>query len=72
MIQQHKKSSSDTEILEIPENKKNLKMLNWISGLHLLQPTLPKDENDWMNVAVARYYGIKGIKTVLSNVKDNN
>lgn len=71
MIQQHKESRSNTDILEIPENKQDLKVLNRISGLHLLQPILPEDENDWMNVAVARYYGIKGIKTRKSGVKND-
>ncbi len=35
-----------------------------LSGLHLLFYKMSADENDWRNVAFARYYGIKGIRMI--------
>ena len=37
---------------------------NLMSGLHLPSYNLTEDENNWKNVAFARYYGIKGIKVI--------
>ena len=33
-----------------------------LSGYRLLFYKMSDDENDWRNVAFARYYGIKGIR----------
>ena len=57
------KQSNSKEILEVPEYKKGSTKLNWASGRHLQNPALTSDENEWINVAFARYYGIKGIRT---------
>lgn len=66
MILAHKTSNSE-RILEIPDFEQNSEILNWVSGQHLMQPSLSEDATDWMNVAVARYYNIKGIRTVRKN-----
>lgn len=64
-IQYHKQLNAAT-VLEITEYKykEQLNMLYKISGGHLMQATLSTNENHWQNVAVARYYGIKGIRMV--------
>ena len=71
MIQQYKESDQK-DVLEIPEFNQNSQVINWISGLHLMQPTLSHDEHVWNNVAVARYFGIKGIRTGMSGVRLDN
>ena len=35
-----------------------------LSGLHLLFFQMSEDENDWRNVAFARYYGLKAVRMV--------
>ena len=39
------------------------------SGLHILYYEMTKNENDWRNVAFARYFGIRGIRLVDENVE---
>ncbi len=63
MISTHKKTNCH-EVLVVPAFSKHSNLMNWISGQHLIEPALTGDENDWKNVAVARYYGIKGIRTI--------
>ncbi len=72
MIQNHKQLHKDT-ILEIFEygDKEYLNKLYKMSGGHLLQATLSVNENHWQNVAVARYYGIKGIRMVKKDKETN-
>lgn len=36
--------------------------MNHASGLHLIYYKMSENENDWRNVAFARYYGLKGIR----------
>ena len=65
MIQYHKQLNRKT-ILEIPEYRFNydLNLVNGLSAGHLLFVTfLSEEENDWRNVAVARFYGIKGVRS---------
>ena len=38
--------------------------VNLVSGLHIPNYDLDEDENNWKNVAFARYYGIKGVRMV--------
>ena len=38
--------------------------------LHTMSYELSDDENEWKNVAFARYYGIKGIRMVKEKGKD--
>lgn len=62
-IEEHKQTHPDA-VLEIQEydNKDNLNLLYRLSGGHLMKAALSGDESQWQNVAVARYYGIKGIR----------
>ena len=43
-----------------------------MSGFHIPGFELSKDENNWANVAFARYYGIKGIRMVKETNEDKN
>ena len=38
-----------------------------MSGYHITDMGISDDENDWKNIAFARYYGIKGIRAVKNN-----
>ena len=40
---------------------------DFLSGFHLSYYDYSEDENDWGNVAFARYYGIKGIRKIKIN-----
>ena len=40
-----------------------------LSGLHLLFYEMSEDENDWRNVAFARYHGIKGVRMIKRNLE---
>ena len=62
-VQQHKKAGLSS-VLEIPPPPKFPEALVWMSGRHIVRPSLKEDERDWENVAFARYYGIKGIRVV--------
>ena len=61
MISVHKNSDCQG-VLVVPAFSKHSNLLNWLSGQHLMEPALTENEHDWKNVAVARYYGIKGIR----------
>ena len=37
---------------------------NFLSGFHIIENDLTEDENSWINVAFARYYGIKGVRLI--------
>ena len=64
--QAHKNTTNDVLIVKPFKDSGALK--DFLSGYHLSYYDLSEDENDWGNVAFARYYGIKGIRMV----KDNN
>lgn len=51
-----------SSVLEVPAPPAFSETLVWMSGRHIVQPSLKEDEMDWINVAFARYYGIKGIR----------
>ena len=55
-------ASPSGEILEVPHFDRPLWLLR-ASGFRLFDLVLSEDENEWMNVTVARYYGIRGIRT---------
>ena len=57
------KATSMNEVLIIPAFSGHSNILDWISGQHLKRPDLTDNEHDWKNVAVARYYEIKEIRT---------
>lgn len=56
------------DTLLVSESPQISDMLSWLAGQHLLGHELSEDENEWKNVAFARYYGIKGIRVI----KDDN
>ena len=60
-VQQHKKAGLSS-VLEIPAPPVFSETLVWMSGRHIVQPSLKEDERDWLNVAFARYYRIKGVR----------
>lgn len=62
-VQQHKKAGRSS-VLEIPAPPKFSEALVWASGRHIVQPSLKEDEQDWINVAFARYYGLKGVRII--------
>ena len=51
-----------SSVLEIPAPPVFSETLVWMSGRHIVWPSLKENEDDWINVAFARYYGIKGIR----------
>ena len=61
LVKQHK-SADYSSVLEIPPPPVHSELLITASGRHLIRPELTEDENDWSNVAYARYYGIRGIR----------
>lgn len=61
LIKQHK-AAGTASVLEIPAPPAHPEYLVLASGRHLVRPELTENENDWANVAYARYYGIKGIR----------
>lgn len=61
LVKQHKVGGT-VSVLEIPAPPVYPEILVSASGRHLVRPELTEDENDWTNVAYARYYGIKGIR----------
>ena len=65
----HKNSENQILIVNPFKNSGSLKDL--LSGYHLSYFNLSEDENNWVNVAFARYYGIKGIRMVDEEKKDS-
>ncbi len=55
-------ASGSMDILELPPRKEDA-MRIILSGVHNTPPPLKSDENHWNNVAYARYWGIRGVKT---------
>ncbi len=49
----------DARLLQNSNKKEDI-----MSGFHTLGFELSEDENNWINVAFARYYGIKGIRLI--------
>lgn len=54
------------EVAPLEETSRNVEVL---SGFHIPGFELSKDENNWINMAVSRYYGVKGIRMIK---KDDN
>lgn len=63
LVQQAQKENKN-EILEVKPFIVPPKMEEVMSGFHIPEIKLSDNENDWFNVAVARYYGIKGIRVI--------
>lgn len=58
------------EIVTVPALVPVSEALANASGLHMPYYKMSEDDKDWRNVAFAKYYGIKGIRTVDKN-KEN-
>lgn len=56
--------TSKNSILAVKPIKKSSTIKDFLSGFHLSYYDFSEDENDWGNVAFARYYGIKGIRKI--------
>ena len=61
LVKRHK-AADTASVLEIPAPPAHPEYLISASGRHLVRPELTENENDWSNVAYARYYDIKGIR----------
>ena len=57
-------SENHKPVLEVKPFKKLQKWEELASGFHIPGYELSEDENNWINVAFARYYGIKGIRMI--------
>ena len=49
-------------VLTVAPFRKPDRIMNILSGFHIIENNLMEDENSWENVAFSRYYGIKGIR----------
>ena len=58
---------SPQKILQLEPLKEIDQNIDMMSGFHIPGFELEKDENSWINVAFARYYGIKGVRMVKSD-----
>lgn len=47
------------------------KIKDFLSGKHAFNANVTEDTNSWINVAFARYYGIKGVRVVGATKKQN-
>ena len=63
------KASGVPLILEVLPPPEHPDKLVWASCQHLIHPELTEDADHWMNVAFARYFGIKGIRMVRETEK---
>jgi hypothetical protein len=66
-IQQEKRENKNS-VLPVRPFRKAGKTEVLMSGFHIVENDLSDDAGNWENVAFARYYGIKGVRTE----KDNN
>ena len=62
--QQLASSENNKQVLEVKPFKELQKWEELASGFHIPGYELSEDENNWINVAFARYYGIKGIRMI--------
>ena len=54
------------KVLIVKKIKQPSDQENLLTGFHVLSHQLSEDETDWKNVALARYYAVKGIRAVES------
>ena len=59
-------------VLQVAPLKALDENIDMMSGFHIPGFELLEDENNWINVAFARYYGIKGVSMVKNDQKDNS
>lgn len=67
-VLQHKDSGGDIiSVKPLPNSERKAEIM---SGYHIPGFELSEDENSWINVAFARYYGIKGIRVLKENKEE--
>ena len=64
-VKQARLTSPDT-VFTVQVFKEPSPLIKSLSGYHLMYHSLAKEADSWGNVAVARYYGIKGVRMVRS------
>lgn len=60
------------DVLVVKPFSETKRVFALMSGFHIPGFELSKDENNWANVAFARYYGIKGIRMVKDTNEDES
>ena len=60
----HKKGDAQKKILHVAPFSAPSRIQDYLSGYHTFDANLTEDADSWINVAFARYYGIKGIRIV--------
>lgn len=70
LLDETEKFSIETpdKVLQVKPLKEMDRNMELMTGFHIPGFELTEDENNWINVAFARYYGIKGVRMI----KDNN
>ncbi len=66
-LAQQAQLTSRNRVLPAKPIKESGMVRDFLSGFHLSYYDFSEDENDWGNVAFARYYGIKGIRKMKIN-----
>lgn len=61
-VRQNQRDINTENVLTIKPFKPASKAEIFLSGYHIADLELTDNEQNWMNVAFARYYGIKGIR----------
>ena len=69
-VEQKQSSNDGQTVLSVKPFRKTSRTVEFMSGFHILNLKLSDNENNWMNVAFSRYYGIKGIRMTEENPKD--
>lgn len=69
VVKLHKESGLYSVLDVSPPPEHPIKLV-WASLQHLIHPELTDDENHWMNVAFARYYGVQGIRMLKEKNKE--
>ena len=62
-----KTEQAHENIITVPAFTPVSETLGNASGLHIIYYEMSEKENDWRNVAFARYYGLKGIRMIKQN-----
>ena len=58
-------------VLDVEPFSEPSKIKDFLSGKHAFNANVTEDTNSWINVAFARYYGIKGVRVVGATKKQN-
>ena len=64
--------ASADKILTVEYFKESTHKEDVLSGFHIPRFELSDNENYWVNVAFARYYGIKGVRMIKENTDSDS